>query len=92
VHNYVIHQDLLGDSLVQKKSLRWTDEAKREHIKENTNIDVPREYKSEYEKLILKHFKSVSIGKNNLGRVKVFFLQNLHERQQTSIQKAIQNP
>jgi hypothetical protein len=41
--------------------LIWTDEAKLEHIKENAKINVPREYKSEYENLILKHFKIVSI-------------------------------
>ncbi len=37
------------------------------------NINVPEQYRSQYEDMILKHFKVVTIGKNNLGRVKDFF-------------------
>jgi hypothetical protein len=65
-------QQVTISSIAQEKSLRWTDQAKLEQIKENANINVPGEYKPEYDKLILKHFKIVSIGKNDLGRVKYF--------------------
>jgi hypothetical protein len=74
-------QQVTISRLAQEKSLRWTNEAKLEHIKENANFNVPREYKSEYEKLILKYLKIVSMGKNHLGQVKDFFSQNLHEGQ-----------
>jgi hypothetical protein len=50
----------------QDKLMRWTTEAKREHIEEHANINVPEQYKSQYEDMRLKHFKVVSIGKNDL--------------------------
>ena len=60
-------------SVPQSKTHLWTEDDKRKHIKENANINVPAQYKRKYEDLILKHFKIVSIGKNNLGRVKHLF-------------------
>jgi hypothetical protein len=51
--------------------------AKREHINENANINVPQPYKAKYEDLILRHSKIASTGKNDLGRVKDF-LHKIH--------------
>jgi hypothetical protein len=42
-------QQVTISSIAQEMSLRWTDEAKLKHVKENTNFNVPQEYKSEYE-------------------------------------------
>jgi hypothetical protein len=65
---------LSSKSLLAVINRKWcTDEAKRENITEHSNINEPSQYKSKYQELILKHFNIVSIGKNNLGRVKDFF-------------------
>ena len=61
------------NSVQQEKTKKWTEEAKMEHIKEHANINMPSSYASRYQKLLLKHFDIVSIGKNDLGRVKKIF-------------------
>ncbi len=61
-----MHQVTIS-SVAQDKTLRWTNEAKIDHI------NVPEQYKCQYVNIILKHFKIVSIGKYKLGRVKYFF-------------------
>jgi hypothetical protein len=60
-------------SVAQDKSNHWTDEAKREHIKEHATNNVPSQYKYKYKELILKHFKNCEDWKNDLGGVKDFF-------------------
>jgi hypothetical protein len=69
-------QQVTISSIAQDKLMKWTTEAKREHTKENANINVPEQYKSQFEDLIMRHFKVVGIGKNYLDRVKDFFPQN----------------
>ena len=44
-------------NVARSKTKWWTEEAKRDHINENANINVPNQYKRRYEDLILKHFK-----------------------------------
>ncbi len=64
-------QQITISSVAQDKSLKWTEEAKREHIYENANINVPHQNKDKYKKLILKHFIIVSTGKNDLEEKKI---------------------
>jgi hypothetical protein len=59
--------------LDQSKTHLPTKKAKLEHRKENANINVPHHYRARCEALIVKHFKVVSIGKIDLGRVKQNF-------------------
>jgi hypothetical protein len=55
---------------------------KKLHIYKIANINVPHQYKTKYEDLILRHFKIVSIGKNYLGR---FLPQDSHEGQRAEM-------
>jgi hypothetical protein len=66
-------QQVTISTIAQDKSMRWTQEAKLDNIKENAHINVPDQYKLPFTDLILKHFKVVSIGKTDLGRAKDFF-------------------
>ncbi len=72
---FVAHllKDVTINSVQQEKSKLWTEEAKMEHIDEHANINVPSSYTSKYKKLLLKHFKIISIDKTDLGRVRNFF-------------------
>ena len=59
-------KEVTVSSVAQRKTHLWTEEAKREHINESANINVFTQFERKYEDLILKHFKIVSIGKNDL--------------------------
>ena len=60
-------------SINKDKAKRKTTEAKQEHVDKLANINVPPEYESRYQQLLLKHLAAISIEKNDLGRVKDFF-------------------
>ena len=66
-------QEVRIGSISQSRLHLWTDEAKKEHIKEHAHINVPITHKAKYEDLILQHFGIVSIDKGDLGRVQNFF-------------------
>ncbi len=56
-------QQVTKSTITQEESMRWTTEAKLEHIKENANINIPDQYKTTYTDLILKHFKVEALEK-----------------------------
>ena len=66
-------KDVTINSIQQEKTKLWTEDAKKEHILEHANINVPTQYQAKYQNLLLKHFSIVSINKSDLGRVKNFF-------------------
>jgi hypothetical protein len=66
-------KDVTINSVQQEKTKLWTEEAKRDHIIEHANVNVPAQYRTKYQNLLIKHFGIVSINKSDLGRVKDFF-------------------
>jgi hypothetical protein len=46
-------QQVSISSMEQEKFKRWTLDAKREHIREHANMNVPAQYRIQYENLII---------------------------------------